>query len=1185
MTPVAADLAARGALADDSVTAAESAGLGVVAVHESGEVAWSDEAYRLHGRPRWRRVRTVDDAIRGVAPDQVAAVRSAYAALPRDAVIDLRYAATGESGQALDLVLRGVDAGIAVVHRAALDPSTDSGSVPAAAAPVHRPRLLLDTGVSGIARSVETIETLEPADLLDAGTPVQPAGTPAVPARDPALEDLTPEAEDRTDSLAAQGATSPDAASPATPTPQPAPAATAPTPPAESRPSADHGTTALEATAPTTPDAVGPAPTASAPERGPVTSPVPAEPPAIEPPRNAELEMASAVLSATPDLVVVYDVESHSTTLMAGVGVGDEDLIAHLSSTSSRRVPIHPSDRSSFERWRAELPTLAPGAVALTEVRFRLGGEWAWRELRATEFHRAEDGELLEAVVVIRDVHERVEAALRLAERERAFREVFDGSPVALAVLDDDGRFTSVNDAFCRLVGRTRENVMSTVYEALVHHEDRAAAVVSRARRVDEELHVSSSEHRVVRSDGIDLWVRVRLSDIDVDGQPLSLVSLEDVTASKAREDQLRHDSLHDALTGLPNRRLLIDRLGRALSRARRTGSRLAVFFIDLDDLKRINDTHPWQHRAGDLLLTNLAVAIRETLRDTDTLARYGGDEFVAVCEDVGDDTTLSELGERILDAVREPITIGSEIVHAGVSIGVAVPESDTESGEDLLGRADGAMYRAKATGGGRVVRADRMHATRDDDDLASALARDELRQLYRPVVSLHTGALLGVRAVLRWRHPHLGTISAQDVRSHLDAGASALPVVNWCLQRAIDDVRTVAPDRVEHLSVWLTMPGRAAAASSTKTALEAALAGADGSLSADSAPSLVLEINEHELASMSRRPALRRHLQELVSVGPIALGVEDLTADTLPIGTLQLVSAASVSLDPELLAAAGENHSTEELVRSLVSAAAALGVITIATRIESQADLDRARHLGVHAVQGDLIGPAAMLDAYTDLLHGGRLALGADGDRAAADAPVDVAPTVPEPVVVPVPAPEPTRRRSLWLVVDEPDTDDAATPTPVVPPAALPAAPATVTVPAVPGPLAVPPAPPAPVTVPAAPVAPPPGSDPVAPPVAAPVATPPITTPTAPAPQPVPETLTAQPTPVPPSVPTEPAAAAPVPHIDLTDSRPHATSPWIAPGVDLADELARELGVEIPMDLATLLARELGVELPAHPR
>jgi diguanylate cyclase (GGDEF)-like protein len=452
-------------------------------------------------------------------------------------------------------------------------------------------------------------------------------------------------------------------------------------------------------------------------------------------------------------------------------------------------------------------------------------------------------------------------------------------------------------------------------------------------------------------------------------------VSIEDVSASKATEDQLRHDALHDELTGLPNRRLLVDRLERALTRSRRGGSRLAIYFIDLDDLKRVNDTHPWQHRAGDVLLTSTATVVRETLREADTLGRLGGDEFVAICEDVGDDSTISDLGERILAAVRRPLTIGNETVHVGASIGVAVADDDTESAAHLLRRADAAMYAAKAAGGSRIVRAD---DGADDApvDVVGALARRELRLHYQPVVSLSSGAVLGVTTVVKWRHPDRGMLPTAEVRAAISAGTASMPVVHWTIDRAISDVRTVAPTRVDHVSVWVPIPGRAALAASTRTAVAAALAGPDGTMGPESAPSIVLDIHEQDIASLTRRRALHHHLDALLSEGPIALGVERFTPDAVPIGMLQLLSAASVSIDPDLLIEAGENESTEELVRSLVHAAAALGVITIAMDVGSHDQLDIARGLGVHAAYGDLIGPPAPLDTYSDLLHGGRMTL-----------------------------------------------------------------------------------------------------------------------------------------------------------------------------------------------------------------
>lgn len=894
LTAVAADYAARGVIDDALVHAATAAEVGLVRVEAGGQVWWSDEVYRLHGRPRWRRVRTLDDLAWGLPGDLPHLVRTTYAAALGDPDVELRYTAVGENGEGRDLVLRAIDLGLALVHRAGTDVDRHGG------------RTVV----------VDVRDRREPVEPPAVETPVEP------PAPAPAVD--------------------------ASPVPAPAPAAVEPAAPADA---ATDG--ALE-------------------QAGDGAAPV------AEPVARPAADLAVAVLSATPDLVLLHDLDERRCVTMAGNDPDARALVQHLRLGGAVRDDIHPDEVEALDTWREELRSLGPDEARQIDVRLRRGDSWRWTEIRASEFRRDPSGRPLEVVLVVRDVHERVESGVRVAESERAFREVFDASPVGLAVLDDHGRFTSVNDAFCLLVGHTRDEVLATVYEALLHPEDRTAAGISRARRITEGAStLSSSERRLRRGDGSTIWVRVRTSDIDYNGDVRTLVSLEDVTASKATEDQLRHDALHDDLTGLPNRRLITDRLELALSRARRTGARLAVFFIDLDDLKRINDTHPWQHRAGDVLLTSTSAAVRDALREADSLGRLGGDEFVAICEDVGDDEALAEISERILEAVRRPLTIGAETVSVGASIGIAVTEDDGETAEHLLRRADAAMYVAKASGGSRAARAG--NGTLDgppDLDLLGALARHELRLHYRPVVSLTTGAVLGVSTVVRWRHPERGLIPAHELRSAISGGAASLPVVHWCLERAVSDVRTVAPGRVEHVSVWLPVPGRAALASSTRAAILDAIGGPDGSATADTAPSIVLDVPESDIASLTRRHARNRQLAELFEVGPLALGVEGFTADLVPVGTLQLLGAASVSFDPDLIAAAADNAATEELVRALVAAAASLGVVSIATDVVSQRQLDLVRSLGIHAAYGDLIGPAAPLDTYADLLHGGRMRL-----------------------------------------------------------------------------------------------------------------------------------------------------------------------------------------------------------------
>ena len=404
---MAAAYAARGAVDDALVAAATAAGVGLVQVSPDGSVTWSDEAYRLHGRPRWRRVRTLDDITWGLTPADAGRLRSAYLLLTAESDVEVRYAVRADQGPSRDLVLHALDTGVALVHRA----STRPARVPALDAPTDRPGVVVD--VRDLTR---TGDHLEPAPFVaslvedDAPIPVERIG-----------EDVQEPVEEQV-----------------------------------AEPTQEDGE-------------LDELPVAPAPD------------------------IASAVLSASPDLVVIYDLVERRILNVAGSDPEAAELVAHLTADPAERSTeqlgrriVHPDDQSRMQQWRSSLPTLEPDEVRTVELRFALEGGWRWRELRASAFVVDDSDRLREVVILVRDVHERIEAGLLLAERERAFREVFDSSPVGLAVLDDDGRFEAVNDAFCRLVGRTRENVQSTVYEALLHHEDRAAAVVARARRTTE---------------------------------------------------------------------------------------------------------------------------------------------------------------------------------------------------------------------------------------------------------------------------------------------------------------------------------------------------------------------------------------------------------------------------------------------------------------------------------------------------------------------------------------------------------------------------------------------------------------------------------------------------------------------------------------------------------------------------
>ena len=374
VTTVAADYSARGSVDDALVQAATTAQVGLVRISPDGGVWWSDEAYRLHGRPRWRRVRLLDDVVEGVPAGTVIALLETYAASLTDPDVELRYSVTGANGEHRDLVLRAIGLGVAVVHRAGAEPPVVDGSEIIDVRDRRRPTEHLthviddgpqtaDTDGDGDAIAPESTAGPEYAGSEPRGT--QPLG-PDPRASDP-------------------GASDPGACD------------------AESS----------EARIPD--DAAAPSPDALAEKEG-----------------GVNLDLAAAVLSATPDLVLLYDVVERRYLSMSGPDVEARALVERLGRGGGLRDDIHPDDYDTFVQWRDQLHTMEPGGVRQLDVRMRRDDDWRWSEIRASEFRRDSNEKLTEAVLIVRDVHARVSAGRRIAESERAFREGNDDRSVRL---------------------------------------------------------------------------------------------------------------------------------------------------------------------------------------------------------------------------------------------------------------------------------------------------------------------------------------------------------------------------------------------------------------------------------------------------------------------------------------------------------------------------------------------------------------------------------------------------------------------------------------------------------------------------------------------------------------------------------------------------------------------------------
>ncbi|MCU1574924.1 MAG: hypothetical protein JWO93_3006, partial [Micrococcaceae bacterium] len=299
-----------------------------------------------------------------------------------------------------------------------------------------------------------------------------------------------------------------------------------------------------------------------------------------------------------------------------------------------------------------------------------------------------------------------LEAAAKLRRSEERFRLTFDHAPigVALVSLDPDrvGSILRANPAFCNLLGRKSADVTGSTTLRFTAPEDKLAAEGRLAQMLFGAVLEYAEPRRLVHADGRTLWTSMTSAVVtDDDGSPSYLVAqFEDITARREAEELLRRQATHDSLTRLPNRLLLMDRIGRALIRTQSEGRLAALLFLDVDNFKTINDSRG--HAAGDALLTEVSKRLNLASRKQDTVGRLGGDEFVVLCEDLPDRAAAEALGHRILKALSTPQDLDGESIKVTTSIGIAFSRSGITA-DELLRDADKAMYRAKAAGGGCV--------------------------------------------------------------------------------------------------------------------------------------------------------------------------------------------------------------------------------------------------------------------------------------------------------------------------------------------------------------------------------------------------------------------------------------------------------------------------------------------------
>jgi diguanylate cyclase (GGDEF)-like protein/PAS domain S-box-containing protein len=602
------------------------------------------------------------------------------------------------------------------------------------------------------------------------------------------------------------------------------------------------------------------------------------------------------------------------------------------------------------------VPTLRDG-----EVKLLLRRE---RSARMTLPVRTASGALVEAVVLcvptpsgrmwtlrLTPVDSESERALRATAdaHEQRFATLTERSPVPTLLSEQGMRLAHVNDAFCSLVGLQSEQLLGTGWMSTVHPEDLDAVI----EQVVAVLAGGDGETkaRLVRTDGTERTTVIRFSHLFTPGVGAGFVgTIEDITERLAFEARLAHQANHDPLTGLPNRTLLAEHVAE---RFRPGTSGLAVLFLDLDDFKVVNDS--LGHAAGDELLVEVAARLRATVRPGDLVARFGGDEFVVVCEGVDQDDAVT-LAERIGAALAEPVRLGGVDVRPHASVGVTVQTAEHGAAEELVRDCDIAMYQAKAGGKGRITvldqraRAEARDKLRLVAELREAVERREITLLYQPIFSAADGSPVAVESLARWHHPTRGAISpgvfvALAEESGLIGPLGLLVLDETCRQLAEWDrlLGTSAPRQanvnVSALPLDPNLHGSVVAA-----------------LERHGVHPTRLSIEITESALMKDPASAREVLMQLRDLG-VSLAIDDFGTGYSSLAYLRHLPVDCLKVDRSFVAELAEGHA--EIASAVIALARSLDLKTVAEGVETQEQAVQLAALGAGFLQGfDLARP-----------------------------------------------------------------------------------------------------------------------------------------------------------------------------------------------------------------------------------
>ena len=572
---------------------------------------------------------------------------------------------------------------------------------------------------------------------------------------------------------------------------------------------------------------------------------------------------------------------------------------------------------------------------------------------------RSADGSIIGTWGISRNDTPRVIAEQLLAERSAKLEQVqqelltvLDGSPDGMLRFDPQLRHVYVNPAAQTTLGLTAEQVLRRTSSEIGHPQD--AETWERSLRQVFETGSGTELEYVDSVNARARWFQARMvPEKQADGRVTGvLVAVRDFTDRKRAEEALAFQAGHDPLTGLANRALFLDRVAHALQRLERDGGLLGVLFVDLDRFKNVNDT--LGHAAGDWFLLQVGQRVRDAARRADTVARFGGDEFVVLCEGLVDDQDIRGIADRVGRALSEPLVYRGQSLPVSASIGIVTSADPQANAERLVADADAAMYQAKHQGGSRYqffdagLRERALARTGLMLELHRALERGEFRLHYQPVLRLADQSIVGVEALIRWQHPTRGLLQPGAFLDVAEQSSFMVELGMWVLDTAC-----------RQLALWSDRPGHPPISMAVNVS-------ARQFASPDFVDGVANEIHRHgidpshlcleitETALLEESASVRETFDGLARLG-VQFALDDFGTGYSSLAHLRKFPVHILKVDRSFVSGLGDTEGDLVIVGAVTAMARALGITTVAEGIETAEQLDMLEAMGCDHGQGYL--------------------------------------------------------------------------------------------------------------------------------------------------------------------------------------------------------------------------------------